>query len=924
MKRYLGIVAIVAAPAIAGALLIGQGGFAGSPFDSEFPLSYPQYAVAGPDNSLYVVDAAMRRVSRIEEDGTLAFSVYGGDRQPGSFFYVDDIAVADDGSLYLKNLVLDNGGMFVLREEILRYSPAGRFEETVYRRTYEEMASTRIQRGEILGLEADDDTIRFFELRDDSLVDYQISAPHYSPQRRGAVALNHARQRIGRISRDGTDGALLTTKEGTVERRGFDGSRHLLYDANDRGEDQPRVVPWEVERDGSDRAVFVDLEGQRIASVAEENTATLETRISRDRIEAAGFPAEDTIFYRLSITGEGGIVTTDDYSVIVEHEGEIERVISAAGLPSSYIFFRWLWWLGLTGSLALFIVGLTLTYTHLLRRRISLIVKQLLVIVPLLLVSIGIITTLIVRDNIDRITDSYVNRVSAMAQSIGGAAPGDLFESIDSQDEYWSDEYREIRTHFHNALNDNRDPWNQDVYFALYRVEDDQLYGFMYQNDEIGMYHPFDWFDDPDSVYRHAWRGRVASELVTDVSGDWLYAVAPVFNSTGEVTGIVEIGTDLFSFELENRALYLRTLTLVGAITAVIMIVLVISTWIVLKTIRILRSGVAAVAEGQWDTHVDIKSNDEVFDLASTFNDMSTSIRNYMEHIEELNVSYRRFVPEQFLTFLGKESVTTTRLGDQVAQEMTILFSDIRSFTELSERMTPKENFDFLNNYLSRVGPYIRNNDGFIDKYIGDAIMALFPRTPDDAVRAAISIKHALRAFNEEQRDSDEVAIDIGIGIHTGTLMVGILGESERMQGTVISDDVNVAARLESLTKQFAAGVLISGESFDRLEETERYLYRRVGKAQVKGRSQALRVYEILDGEPSERRMSKVRTQPELETALEHYTEGNLAAAQRGFEAVLREDPLDSVAAVYRRSCIYYMRNGMPQGWSGVLKLATK
>lgn len=118
-------------------------------------------------------------------------------------------------------------------------------------------------------------------------------------------------------------------------------------------------------------------------------------------------------------------------------------------------------------------------------------------------------------------------------------------------------------------------------------------------------------------------------------------------------------------------------------------------------------------------------------------NELLARIKTHI-YLSKINIAYARFVPREFLRFLEKESIVDVKLGDQVQKEMTVLFSDIRSFTSLSESMSPKENFNFLNSYLKRVGPVIRNHNGFIDKYIGDAIMALFPDSAQDAMNADI------------------------------------------------------------------------------------------------------------------------------------------------------------------------------------------
>src|SRR3990167_9977849 len=159
--------------------------------------------------------------------------------------------------------------------------------------------------------------------------------------------------------------------------------------------------------------------------------------------------------------------------------------------------------------------------------------------------------------------------------------------------------------------------------------------------------------------------------------------------------------------------------------------------------------------------------------------------------------AFSHFVPHEFLRLLNKESAIDLELVDHNELVMSILFADIRSFTTLSEGMTPGESFHFINSYLFEMEPLIKAQKGFIDKYIGDAIMALFPETADDAVKAALSMLIKLREFNEMVKTKRTLPqpIQIGVGLHTGMLMLGIVGGAGRMEGTVISDAVNIASR---------------------------------------------------------------------------------------------------------------------------------
>jgi hemerythrin len=172
------------------------------------------------------------------------------------------------------------------------------------------------------------------------------------------------------------------------------------------------------------------------------------------------------------------------------------------------------------------------------------------------------------------------------------------------------------------------------------------------------------------------------------------------------------------------------------------------------------------------------------------------------ERLSTTTDAYSRFVPREFLHLLGIDDIRKVEVGQQVERKMTILFADIRAFTSLSESMSPQENFNFLNAYLVQMEPVITAHGGFIDKYIGDGIMALFPDSPDAALRCAQAMLQRLDDYNTGRERAGYRPIKVGIGINTGIVILGTIGGASRMDGTVIGDAVNLAARLERLTKE--------------------------------------------------------------------------------------------------------------------------
>jgi PAS domain S-box-containing protein len=279
-------------------------------------------------------------------------------------------------------------------------------------------------------------------------------------------------------------------------------------------------------------------------------------------------------------------------------------------------------------------------------------------------------------------------------------------------------------------------------------------------------------------------------------------------------------------------------------------------------------------------------------------NELLARIKTHLR-LSNLNIAYGRFVPHEFLQLLNKESIVDVSLGENVQQTMSILFSDIRDFTTLSESLTPEDNFKFINAYLSRMESAIQENNGFIDKYIGDAIMALFSGNADDALKAGIGMLNRIVEYNQHRANSGYVPIKIGIGINTGSLMLGTVGGKNRMDGTVISDAVNLASRLESLTKSYGVSLLISQQTFLDLHDPNEYSIRFIEKVKVKGKSQAVTVFEVFDGDEPKIKEGKLATKTIFEEGLLLYQQHFMRDAGQRFEDVLRINPMDTVAQIY-------------------------
>ena len=315
-------------------------------------------------------------------------------------------------------------------------------------------------------------------------------------------------------------------------------------------------------------------------------------------------------------------------------------------------------------------------------------------------------------------------------------------------------------------------------------------------------------------------------------------------------------------------------------------------------------------------THLRLKeANDLLRDHARV---LEALVAERTRELSETNRALSRFVPQATLQALGKEGIHEVRLGDHVYGDMTIMFTDIRSYTTLSETMTPGELFDFTNDYHNRMTPIIRQHAGVVQQFQGDGVMSVFPRSADDGVMAAIELQRAVSRYNEESRSGARGLLRVGIGLHTGPLMMGIIGDDERWEPTITSDAVNSAARIENLTKYYDVSVVVSEATFNALRDPERYHHRFLDSVMVEGKLQPLSIHEVFDADPQDLLERKASTASILKQGQGLYFEGNFVEAVKRFAEILKVLPDDTITKHYLKRSSQYLLDGAPRSFQHV------
>ncbi len=319
------------------------------------------------------------------------------------------------------------------------------------------------------------------------------------------------------------------------------------------------------------------------------------------------------------------------------------------------------------------------------------------------------------------------------------------------------------------------------------------------------------------------------------------------------------------------------------------------------------------IEDGDYSKGVEIQRQDEIGTLANSFNSMVEGLAERDRVQSLLGKVVSREVADELLS-RGIE------LGGE-EREVTILFSDVRDFTSLCEQHAPNEILNLLNRYLTQMSKSIEQHGGIVDKYIGDAIMALFgapvfnEESPRNAINCALEMQSEIRLLNHELVKDGLQRLTIGIGINTSNVVAGNMGSLNRLNYTVIGDGVNLASRLEGLTKLYGAEIIVSQSTHDLCPDL---LFRELDRVQVKGKSDAVAIFEPLSKEDASSATGKSALD-QYNMALAHYRSREWHEAEVLFNQLLAHDSDRKIYQLYLARILKYRQKPPASDWDGVV-----
>lgn len=546
-----------------------------NPFNDHLSIDYPSNAVRDENGFSYIIDNSKRRITKISPNGKIQYIINGGDRSDGSFFYANDIAVDDNGNIYVLNMILDKYGFFTVKEQIVKYSPNGKFSKILYEQQYDHSTKpepTHVQRGQLLGLSIDKDRIFFYDLKDNSVEVKSCLFDGSDFSKRPVFDYNSANLIIADISRVNAIEIVYSTKKGEIFRYNESFGQKLLFSGDDSNSDR-LIIPWTVTADNNS-VFFTDL-GER--SVKKITASGVKSIISQELLKENGREFGNLLYYSLSLNQKNVLTACSDGFVIsINEEGKILNLITAGQYPATERVYSFSVWFVLLLIFVFIFLAFRVIYIHYMKRKFSPLLLKILAIIFIIIVAAVMVSNIIIKNFSTRYQNEIISKMSQLTQILPYVVETDRILEINSQEDFMNDDYSTVRKQLLKALNYNQDPWNNSIYFAMYRVIDEELYGFMFLNGYINAFHPFDYgYEEEDSVYRLAKQGQILAEIDSDSMGTWLYSVGPVRDSKGNVIAILEIGTDLYAFQQENRRLIINILLDVITMLAVFILLIV-------------------------------------------------------------------------------------------------------------------------------------------------------------------------------------------------------------------------------------------------------------------------------------------------------------------------------------------------------------
>lgn len=551
------------------------------------------------------------------------------------------------------------------------------------------------------------------------------------------------------------------------------------------------------------------------------------------------------------------------------------------------------------------------------KRSRSLMVKQVLIIIPLTIIISVVILYSLNNKIFSVIENEAYSQLYIMVSSAIRNIDVQEFENMDFPQLKNSEYYKKINETINLSMDEFEeifsDAIEKNLYYSMYFIKDGYSYLALESYEDEAEEQQDGMREEIFAAIDNEWYKFENIQNHTFVNAgdkdDWFYYARIITNDKSDIVGYLEIGLDKYSFEKEAEKICAEVSIFVICLVLVAMILILLTLQKSLRSLRTLKKGVVALTDGKWTTTVDINTNDEIEDIGNSFNRMSYRISKYLESIVKLNEAYEKFVPNELFKLLGKENVLEVKLGDQKVRNMSIISVSAKNSESLS--LNIDERFEFINKFFDGIVTEINQSSGIIEQFKGNGLRAVYTKEEDTVLDAALKIVEKLK--NEE--------IAVGISIQNEQAVLGVVGNEQSLDVTLVSDNENFVYLLNKFIQKNKLNLVITGEVYDKINNKEKYNFRYIGKfTDDSSLEKVIDIYDVSDSYDIEIKKNRIITKEIFEKGVNNYISGNLVQARKEIIDVIRIDNTDEIAKMYLFLCDKYIN--MPlDNWNGIINI---
>ena len=860
--------------------------FKNKPFQQTTSIDGSAMAKYEKDGNVYIIDNGSFRLICMEPDGNIIYTIIIDKMK--EYTRIIDSVIDEAGNLYVYAIEAEYNALLTKRDIIRKYDRHGHFVKDILSVEYFNAYSNPRLFYQFGSFQCDNGILTFSRTQQDRVTLYQYDT--FREEMQQSVISDGVHDfSVAQLVLKDFQNYIYVQRDGDIYQVKNGGEPELRVSFNwILGEGG--ILPWHIFYEKNDDFVFFDMGSNALFRVSgNELHRVVPEEFFKPFVEQGEVPTLKGFgFHGNTFAGVfGETVWLYDGSNFTVYDDELLLPLGER-LRISIVQ------VSLALGIIAFVAGIFILFVGILDRYVSLFIKMTVVIIPLLVIAFIIVFTVTFNIMSEQLNEKLYDEMITMAILSAKMIDGDDLDNIKSIKDFHTPEYKNLSRQVKEFVGFNADPWNQAYYAAIYKGEK-MKYVIVISCEEYNLFRPDEEVDEED--HETLISGQPIVQTSDLFNGTWTFANTYIYNSSGDVAGMFEVGLDMTSYQIGNAKLKSQVALITAFVCVIILFALGIMVSIVVKQLSSVATVLHAISEGNRNERVRYKALDELGKVGQGLNRMAEELQLQFDRITTLNESTIRFVPVQFMEQLGVSDITKMKLGDNVQRNISVLFFDIRYFSINSEMMTARENFKLINNILGIAGPIIRKHNGFVDKYIGDAAMALFVNGID-AVRAGIELYKTLVIDEKTRVEIGVDVINIGVGVHTGNVMMGIVGENERLSSTVISENVNLASRVEGLSKQTGSGLLITRDTMNQLAGNEsEFTYRFLGMIQAAGVNEVVGLFDMFDALPPSERKIRLATKAVFESGVRKYHMKDYATAVERFEKVVAADPKDICAA---------------------------